>query len=132
MVILQLDEQGFDKLMLADHAPDPNTGKRLVENSGLIWNDDRGFERGGVGCAKTSDGKYRGVFGLDDSEGEAVHLFVLEDGSKGLRIASKDMVLLAGRATPGNEIFGNEGEFGGLMIKDKDGKVVLDQNVLGK
>lgn len=130
--ILLLNEQGFDKLMLADHTPDPNTGKRLVENSGLTWNDDGGFELGGVGCGKTADGKYRVMLGLDDPQGEAVHLFVLEDGSKGLRIASKDMLLLAGRAAPGNEVFGNAGEFGGWMIKDKDGNVVLDQNVLGK
>ena len=130
--ILILNEQGFDKLILADHTPDPNTGKRLFENSGFIWNDDRGFERGGLGCNKTADGKYRVVLGMDDEEGEAVHLFVLEDGTKGLRIASSDMLFLAGRVRAGNEVFGNEGEFGGLMVKDKDGKIVLDQNVLGE
>ena len=129
--ILMLNEQGYDKVILADQSPDPNTGKRLVEISGLTWNNDRGFELGGVGCGRTREGKCRTMLGFDDSQGEAVHLFVLEDGSKGLRIASKDMMLFVGRLTAGNELFGNEREFGGMMIKDQSGKVVLDQNVIG-
>ena len=128
--ILILNEQGFDKLMLADHTPDPNTGKRLFENSGLTWNDDQGFELGGLGCGKTEDGKYRVILGMDDPQGEAVHLFALEDGTKGLRIASSDMLLVAGRARAGNGVFGNSAEFGGLMIKNKEGEVVFEQNVI--
>jgi hypothetical protein len=128
--ILILNEDGFDKLMLADHTPDPNTGKRLFENSGLTWNDDRGFELGGLGCGRTENGKYRVILGMDDQQGEAVHLFALEDGTKGLRIASSDMLFLAGRARAGNEVFGNSAEFGGLMIKNKAGEVVFDQNVI--
>jgi hypothetical protein len=130
--ILMLNEQGFDTLMLAEHTPDPNTGKRLFQNSGFTWNDDRGFELGGLGCGKTADGKHRVILGMDDPQGEAVHLFALEDGTKGLRIASSDMLLLAGRARAGNEIFGNSEEFGGWMIKNKAGEVMFDQNVIGK
>jgi hypothetical protein len=128
--ILMLDEQGFDKLILADHTPDPNTGKRLFAVSGFTFNDDRGFECGGFGTGRTADGEHRVVLGLDDQHGEAVHMFVLEDGTKGLRIASPDMLLFAGRAPAGNEHFGNTADFAGLMIKNKDGEVVFDQNVI--
>lgn len=129
--ILFLDESGFDRLIVGEHAPDPNTGQRLVDPTGMTWNDDQGFELGGIGCSKTEDGRFRVVMGMDDpSVGEALHLFVLEDGTKGLRIASEDALLLLGRARANNEIFGNTSEFAGFLVKDVGGNVVLEQNAL--
>ena len=127
--LLFLNEQGFDKLVLGETIPDSNTGKRLVDSAGFAFNDDEGFERGGLGVSKTPEGKFRVVMGMDDpTVGEALHLFVLEDGSKGLRIASEDGLLLLGRAVAGNEIFQNSEPFLGLQIKDAQGKVLLEQN----
>lgn len=131
--IVFLNEHGFDRLVVGDKMPDPNTGKRIVDPTGISWNNDQGYELGGIGCSKTAEGKYRVVMGMDDpTVGEALHLFVLEDGTKGLRIASEDSLLLIGRARANNEIFGNTAEFAGLMIKDASGEVVLEQNALGK
>lgn len=126
-----LNEQGFDKLVLGEKIPDSNTGKRLVDSAGFAFNDDEGYERGGLGVSKTPEGKFRVVMGMDDpTVGEALHLFVLEDGSKGLRIASEDGLLLLGRAAAGNEIFQNPEPFVGLLVKDAEGKLMLEQNAL--
>jgi len=57
---------------------------------------------------------------------------VLEDGTKGLHIASEDSLLLFGRARANNEIFGNTTEFAGLMVKDASGKVLLEENALAE
>src|SRR5262245_46440421 len=35
--LLFLDEHGFDRLVVGDKAPDPNTGKRLVDPTGMAW-----------------------------------------------------------------------------------------------
>lgn len=43
-----LNEEGFDKLILGEKRPYPNTGKRIVDAAGFTFNDDRGFERGGL------------------------------------------------------------------------------------
>lgn len=128
-----LNEQGFDKLVLGEKMPDPNTGVRLVDSAGFSFNDDEGFECGGLGVSKTPEGKTRVVMGMDDPKvGEALHLFVMEDGSKGLRIASEDGLLLLGRAVAGNEIFQNAEPFLGMLVKDAQGKLLLEQNALKK
>lgn len=129
--VVFLNEQGYDKLILGEKTPDPNTGKRLVEAAGLTLNDDEGFERGGLGISRTEGGEYRVTLGMDDPKlGEAVHLFVLEDGTKGLRIAYEDGQLLLGRLKPDNEIFARAEEFSGVRMVDPDGKVLWEHNVL--
>ncbi|HVK97161.1 MAG TPA: hypothetical protein VM368_05055 [Flavisolibacter sp.] len=85
-----LNESGFDKLILDEKTPDPNTGRRIVDAAGFTWNDDEGFERGGLGISKTKDGQYRVVLGIDDPKvGEALHMFILEDGTKGYGLLLK-------------------------------------------
>jgi hypothetical protein len=131
--ILFLNEQGHDKLILGEKMPDPNTGKRLVKASGLTFNDDEGFERGGLGVSRTEGGGYRVVLGMDDPEvGEAMHVFVLEDGTKGLRIAHKGGQVILGRFKPGNEVVERAEELSGISILDEEGKVVWEQNALQK
>jgi hypothetical protein len=127
--IIFLNEEGYDKLIVGDKTPDPNTGKRLVEPAGMTWNDDKGYERGGIGISKTADGKHRVVMGMDDPEiGEAMHMFILEDGTKGIMIAGEDGIILIGKARSGNEIFKNKTDFSGLKLIDNKGQVIWENN----
>jgi hypothetical protein len=131
--IIFLNENGYDKLIVGDKTPDPNTGKRLVEPAGMTWNDDEGFERGGIGISKTAEGKHRVVMGMDDPViGEAMHMFILEDGAKGLMIAGEDGMILIGKAKAGNEIFRNKNDFSGLRLIDNKGAVIWENNTLQK
>ncbi|MFD2513497.1 hypothetical protein ACFSRY_06440 [Pontibacter locisalis] len=127
--IIFLNEQGYDKLVLAENVGDPNTGKRLVKAAGFSFNDDEGYERGGLGISKTQEEKYRVVFGMDDPNvGEALHLFLLEDGTKGMQIAYEGGRMLLGRAEANSGVFGNKDEFAGIKIENKDGKVLWEKN----
>lgn len=129
--ILFLNEEGFDKLILGEKMPDPNTGKRIVDAAGFTFNDDRGFERGGLGVSKTEEGEYRVVFGMDDPKvGEALHLFVLEDGTKGLQIASEDGRLLLGRSPQNGGFFNNREKFLGIKIEGTDGTLLWEKNAV--
>jgi hypothetical protein len=95
--IVLLNDKGYDVLALGDKLPDPNTGQRITEPTGMVWNDSLGFERGGIGLGKLhGSGKYRNVFGLDDENGEGFHLSILEDGTKSMRIVSDDQMLYLG------------------------------------
>ena len=127
--IIFLNEQGYDKLVLGENVGDPNTGKRIVKAAGFSFNDDEGFERGGLGISKTQEGKYRVVFGMDDPKvGEAMHLFLLEDGTKGMQIAYEGGRMLLGRAEPNSGFFGNKEEFAGIKIENKEGNVLWETN----
>jgi hypothetical protein len=130
--IVFLNEQGYDKVVVGETMPDPNTGKRMVQSAGLTFNDDRGFERGGMGVSTTKEGKTRVAFGLDDEQGEAVHLFVLEDGTKGLRIRHDDGTLFFGKEAAHSMIRNAEGPAAGTTAVDNQGQLVWQQNVLGQ
>lgn len=131
--MLFLDENGYDRIVIGDGQPDPNTGKRVVEATGFTFNDDRGFEVGGLGMSKTGEGGTRVVLGMDDTKvGEALHLFVLEDGTKGVRIAYEGGQMFVGRARPGNIITGRDEELAGVVVIDEAGKVLWEQNALAK
>jgi hypothetical protein len=133
--IVFLNEEGYDKLILAEKTPDPNTGKRFVDAAGFTFNDDQGFERGGLGVSRTADGGYRVVLGMDDKVGEAVHLFTLEDGTKGLQMVYEGGRILIGRAplgSAGSGIFDTKEEFAGIRILDSEGKPLFEHNVLNK
>lgn len=125
--IIFLNENGFDKVAIGDKLVDPNTGKRQFTSTGLLWNDDEGFERGGIGVNKTTDGKYRSVLGLDDASGEAVHLFTLEDGTKALRIADDEGFLLIGTSRANGEWFKNKNSFTGIKYFNSKGEQVWEQ-----
>ena len=121
--IVFLTEDGFDKLIVGEHIPDPNTGKRLITPSGIMLNDDNGFERAGFGVSKTSSGQYRAALGLDDAGGEAGHLFVLEDGTKGLRVVQNDGQLFAGSLKANGRLFTSEKDSTGFFRLSREGKV---------
>ena len=122
-----LNEQGFDKVLLGDSLPDPNTGKRMFSSTGMLWNDDLGYERGGIGANKTTYGKYRSVVGLDDDSGEAVHLFTLEDGTKALRIAGVNGYLLIGLSQQSGGLFQAKQPFAGIKYFNNKGKLIWQQ-----
>lgn len=125
--IVIMNENGFDRLQLGDKLSDPNTGRRMFEPSGLLWNDREGWERGGAGVNTTEDGKSRSVVGLDDDNGEAVHLVALEDGTKGVMIAGNNGHLLIGMSKENGSFFQNKEAFSGIKFFDSKGKLLWEQ-----
>jgi len=82
--ILLLDSNGFDRLALGDPVPDPNTGRRIAPSSGLVINDEEGFERTGYGLLNVQS-RHRVVLGMDNGHGkEGLTLFLIDDGPIGL------------------------------------------------
>lgn len=127
MVIM--NENGFDRVLLGDKLADANTGKRNFEAAGISWNDKFGFELGGAGVNTTEDGKSRGVIGLDDSNGEALHLVVLEDGTKALIIGGENGRLMIGMSNENGEWFQNSEKFVGIKYFDNNGKLIWEQQM---
>jgi len=127
--IVIMNEKGFDRVQIGDKLSDANTGKRQFEAAGITWNDKEGFEKGGAGVNTTIDGKSRSVVGLDDGEGEAVHLVALEDGTKGLVIGGENGRLLIGMSKKNGQWFQNDGEFAGVKYFDNQGKLIWEQKM---
>lgn len=105
MGMVVLNEAGFDRVAVGDKLPDPNTGKRMFEAAGMTFNDKEGWERGGLGVNTTKEGRSRAAFGLDNDNGEAVHLVALEDGTKGQMIGGENDHLMIGMAKKDGEFF---------------------------
>jgi hypothetical protein len=116
MVIL--DENGFDRVAIGD-TPDPNIGKRTGPGTGVVINDERGFERSGYQLLNVK-GKNRMVLGLDTNQGtEGVTLSILEDGTAGLGIMGKGTLGFLGIAPQNSNMIGTDKSFFGLMFRDK-------------
>ncbi len=82
--ILILDEQGYDKVCLGDGVPDANIGQRIGKQTGLIFCDPEGFERGGIGVINVGEKQNRVVMALDGENGtDATGISVMEDGETG-------------------------------------------------
>jgi len=127
MVIM--NEEGFDRVLLGDKLADSNTGKRLFEAAGITWNTKEGFELGGAGVNTAEDGTARSVIGLDGSEGEAVHLVALEDGTKALIIGGKDGRLMIGMSNENGNWLQNKDKFAGIKLFNNEGKLVWEQKM---
>ena len=128
-----LNKEGFDKIALGDQLTDPNTGKRIAENTGMVWNDDEGYERGGIGLNKLlKNQKYRTGMGLDDDNGEGLHTIILEDGSRFIRFAYEDGYMLIGKAAANNQFFENIDPFVGILIRDSKDSTLLKINAYEK
>ena len=84
---------------------------------------------GGAGVNTTEEGKSRGVKGLDDSEGEALHLVVLEDVTKGLIIGGENGRLMIGMSNKNGEWFQNSEKFVGIKYFDNRGKLIWEQQM---
>jgi len=84
--LLILDANGFDRVAVGDPVPDPNVGKRIAPSSGLVINDEEGFERSGYGLLKVEN-HYRVVLGMDNAQGqEGASVFLMDDGLVGLEL----------------------------------------------
>ena len=127
--IVIMNEEGFDRVLVGDKLADPNTGKRMFTSSGVLWNDAHGWEKGGAGVNTTDDGQSRSVVGVDDSNGEAVHIVALEDGTRGLMIGGPNGHLLVGMSGKNGEWFKNKEAFTGVRFFDLKGKLVWEQSM---
>lgn len=88
--IVIIDDNGFDRIIVGDPVPDPNIGKRIGPSTGIVINNDKGFERTGYGILKVPGGD-RIVLGLDGVQGsEAAALGVYENGEAGLSFYGSD------------------------------------------
>jgi hypothetical protein len=122
-----MNENGFDRVLVGDKLADANTGKRMFEAAGISWNDKNGFELGGGGVNTTNDGKSRAVIGLDNLDGEAIHIVALEDGTNALMIKGNNGALLIGISNKNGQLFQNENEFAGIKYFNGQGKLVWEQ-----
>lgn len=131
--LLVMNENGFDKVMIGDQLNDPNTGQRNGIPTGILWNDDNGFERGGLGLNKLkSNNKYRNIIGFDDESGEALHIGILDDGTKMIRFAWSDSVFLIGRGVRNNFLFNQPESFVGFQFKSAQDTIGYQENLLTK
>lgn len=95
--ILILDEQGFDKVCLGDGVPDANIGQRIGKQTGLVFCDDEGFERGGIGVINVGKKQNRVVMALDGENGtDATGISVMEDGETGFFAGGKGYRMFLG------------------------------------
>lgn len=127
--IVIMNEKGFDRVLLGDKLADANTGKRNFEAAGISWNDREGFELGGAGVNTTDDGQSRGVIGLDDKDGEALHIVTIEDGTKAIIIGGENGRLMIGMSKKNGQWFQNTEEFTGIRLFDASGKLVWEQQM---
>lgn len=124
-----LNEQGFDRVQLGDELSDPNSGKRQFTLAGLLWNDPQGWELGGAGVNTSADGQSRSVIGIDDGQGEAVHLMALEDGTKGVVINGESGRLLLGMSPAQGKWFQNQSAYTGFRFFNPQGKLLWQQTI---
>ena len=115
--ILILDEQGYDKVCLGDGVPDANIGPRIGKQTGLIFCDNEGFERGGIGVINVGDKQNRVVMALDGENGtDATGISVMEDGETGFFAGGKGYRMFLG-ASPADG-YSSEPLFG-MVINHK-------------
>ena len=125
--IIFVDEKGFDRIVIGNDVPDPNIGKRIGPSTGILINDQRGFERSGYGLLNV-EGENRMTLGLDTDHGaEGLVLTVQDDGFTGIVTSDQNRSIFLGKAPSKNWFTGNEFPYYGLMIKDSSG-VVYDLN----
>jgi hypothetical protein len=124
-----INEEGFDRVLVGDKLADSNTGKRMFESAGIVWNDKQGWEMGGAGVNTSTDGKARAVVGVDSKEGEAVHIMSLEDGTKALVIGGDNGRLLIGISKKDGAWFQNKEAFTGIKYFDAGGKLLWEQKI---
>ena len=124
-----MNEDGFDRILIGDELADSNIGHRNYEAAGITWNDNLGYELGGAGVNTSEDGSTRSVIGLDDKNGEAIHLVILEDGTKALIIGGKNGRLMIGMSDKENSWFQNTNEFVGIKYFNNNGNVLWEKEM---
>jgi len=125
--ILVLDEQGYDRLCLGDGVPDANIGPRIGKQTGLIFCDPEGFERGGIGVINVGEKQNRVVMALDGEGGtDATGIAVLEDGETGFFAGGKGHRMFLGAAPA--DSYSPEPFFG--MVVNKKQQTLYKLNLL--
>lgn len=125
--MLILSEDGFDRLVVGDPAPDPNIGRRIGPATGLVVNDAKGFERTGYGLIDR-DGQYSVGLGFDtDRIEEGLTLTLHDDGLIAVAVGHGEDQVLLGSAPAGHEWTGLTEAFQGLMVR-RDGEIVHMMN----
>jgi len=115
--MLVLDEHGVDRVVVGDSLPDPNIGRRIGSNVGMLINDDQGFERSGYGLL-TVKGRDRVVLGLDTDQGtEGVVLAVIDSGQIGMHVAAGGFFGFLGSSPAAGNLGGVGKPFAGLLLK---------------
>jgi hypothetical protein len=128
--LVVMNEDGFDRVLVGDKLADPNTGKRMFDAAGILWNDATGWEKGGAGVNTSKDGATsRSVMGVDDSDGEAVHIIALEDGTKGLIIGGENGRVMIGMSKKDGKWFQNKEAFTGIKYFSNEGKLIWEQKM---
>jgi hypothetical protein len=117
--MLVLDENGFDRVIVGDRLPDPNTGKRIGTATGLTINDDEGFERAGFGTIKVGD-KIQVGLGMDAEHGEALNLFASKELGVGIRINDSKNQMIFGTLQPNQLGNKSDRQFSGYMFSQGD------------
>ena len=123
-----LDENGFDRIAVGDPVPDLNFGKRTGLATGMVINDDQGFERSGYGLLNVN-GRYRVNLGLDSDQGEGLVLTLSDDGGVGVFIREGERSLFLGSTPPESWITGFSQAFHGLLLR-RGTEVVHQLNVV--
>jgi hypothetical protein len=119
--LLILDENGFDRIALHDPVPDPNIGKRIGPSTGVVINDEQGFERSGYGLLKVQD-RYRVALGMDSPKGrEGLTLALFDEGPVGVRVADGERVVYLGSAPAKDGTTVMAAPFHGLLVRGADG-----------
>ncbi len=127
--IVFMNEKGFDVVQVGDNLSDANVGKRMFKSTGILWNTQTGWERGGAGVNTSDDGTSQPTIGLDDDSGEALHMVCLKDGSKGIIIGGENGSLRIGMAKKEGELFQNTTKFVGVKYFDANGKLIWEQQM---
>lgn len=126
--MLILSEDGFDRLVVGDPTPDPNIGRRIAPATGMVINDDQGFERTGYGALAVNGG-YNVGLGLDtDRMVEGLSLVLQDDGPHGILVGTPADGIFLGTAPAGHAWTGLEEEFQGLLAR-RDGEIVHQLNL---
>lgn len=119
--ILILDANGHDRIAIGNNTPDPNIGKRIAPSSGIILNDENGFERSGYGILKVN-GITRVNLGLDTNKGsEGLVLSVDDNGTTGIGIRNSKQTIFLGSSDSLNGYTRKEYPYNGLRIEDATG-----------
>lgn len=125
--ILVLDEEGYDKVCLGDGVPDANIGQRIGKQTGLIFCDNKGFERGGIGVLNVGEKQNRVVMALDGENGtDATGISVMEDGETGFFAGGKGYRIFLG-ASPADS-YTPEPLFG--MVVNQKKKTLYKLNLM--
>jgi hypothetical protein len=123
--LLILDENGFDRIVLGDPVPDANIGKRIGPSTGMVINDEQGFERSGYGLLKVKE-RYRVVLGMDSLKGrEGLTLALIDEGPVGVTVGDGRRVVYLGSAPAQDSTTGLTVPFHGLLVRGMDGIKLL-------